>query len=187
MPVCVVCSAWGEGALCSVCRRGLHRAAPVRLGGSLEVYAAFAHGATARRLVHRLKYTGIRCAAEVLAMAMLEAMPSDVTALVPVPRALARHFRYGVDPAVLLAGLIGREAGIPVVAALRAPLWWPSNAGTSRARRWSPGFRPMQAAPAGGVLVDDVVTTGATLLSAAERTQLHRALTATRAGEPVSG
>lgn len=117
---------------------------------------------------------------------MLEAMPLHVAALVPIPRAPLRKSRYGVDPAVLLARLIGREAGIPVVLALRAPLWWPANAGTSRARRRSPGFRALRDVPPGSVLVDDVVTTGMTLVSAAAVTRLGRALTATRAGDSVS-
>ena len=165
----------------------MHRAAPVQLGGNLEVFAAYTHSGTARRLVHRLKYAGIHGAAEVLATAMLEAMPPHVAALVPVPRAIMRRSRYGVDPAVVLARLIGRKAGIPVVGALRSPLWWPANAGTSRARRRAPGFFARRDVPPGSLLVDDVVTTGATLTSAAATTRLYRALTATRAGDSVSG
>ena len=187
MSVCAVCSGFGEGPICVSCRAGLHRAAPVRLGGHLEVCAAYTHRGTARRLVHLLKYAGIHRAAEVLATAMLEAMPPDVAALVPVPRATLRKFRYGVDPAVLLAGLIRRETGIPVVLALQPPLWWPANAGTSRAQRRSPGFRALQTVPADSVLVDDVVTTGLTLISAAATTRLGRAITATCAGDSVSG
>lgn len=157
------------------------------LGSGLQVFAAYTHSGTARRLVHRLKYAGMYRAAEVLALAMLEAMPADVAALVPVPRAIARKLRYGVDPAVLLARLIGREAAIPVVYALRAPVWWPSNAGTSRGSRSSPEFSPAEVAPTGSLLVDDVVTTGMTLLAAAALTGLPRALTATRAVAEVAG
>ncbi len=185
--MCVACSRWSSAPVCALCSSGLHRAAPIQLAGSLEVFAAYTHSGTARRLVHRLKYAGMRNAAEVLATAMLEAMPSDVTALVPVPRAISRRFRYGVDPAVLLARLIGRQADIPVICALRSPLWWPANAGASRARRRSPGFSAQRSVPVGSVLVDDVVTTGVTLSSAAATTRLGQALTATRAGVSVSG
>ena len=186
MRICVACCGWGEWPICASCRSGLHPVAPVRLSSGLLVYAAYSHHGTARTLVHRLKYDGMRRAAQLLAAAMVEALPQDVVALVPVPRAMARRARYGVDPAVLLAEFIAERAGLPVVSALRAPVWWPANAGTTRTRRQSPGFRVVRAAPSGSVLVDDVATTGATLRSAAAVAGLGRALTATRAGGTVS-
>jgi predicted amidophosphoribosyltransferase len=186
MRICAVCSQWCEGSLCGSCRRGLHPADPAWLDAGLEVFAPYLHLGTARKLVHRLKYTGMRQAAKLLAAAMVKAMPADVTALVPVPRAMVRRAHYGVDPAVVLAELVGRQAQIPVLPGLRAPVWWPANAGTARTRRRSPRFRVVRTVPAGSMLVDDVVTTGTTLHSAAAITGLDRALTATRAGHGVS-
>ena len=165
----------------------MHPAAPVRLGADLQVLAAFTHTQTARILVHRLKYAGMRPAAAVLAAAMVEAMPPEVAALVPVPRAAMRRARYGLDPAIVLAELVSREVGIPLVYVLRAPVWWPANAGKLRTRRRSPSFSALRRAPIGGLLIDDVLTTGATLRSAAAITGLNQALTATRAGDSVSG
>jgi predicted amidophosphoribosyltransferase len=187
MRICVVCGGWGKGPLCDPCGGGLHPAAPVRLAAGLRVFAAYVHQDSARRLVHRLKYTGVRPAAQVLAEAMVEAMPPDVAALVPVPRASLRRARYGVDPAVLLARLVGRETALPVISVLRAPVWWPANAGATRTRRRPPRFGAIRAAPSGSLLVDDVVTTGATLLAAAAITGIDRALTATRAGDGAGG
>lgn len=187
MRICVVCGGWGERPLCEPCRGGLLPAAPVRLAASLQVSAAYLHQDTARRLVHRLKYAGVRHAAQVLAGAMVAAMPPHVAALVPVPRASLRKARYGVDPAVVLARLVGRQTGLPVVSVLRAPLWWPANAGATRTRRRPPRFVAIRAAPSDGLLVDDVVTTGATLLAAASMTGIDRALTATRAGDSIGG
>jgi len=94
-------------------------------------------------------------------------VPVGATALVPVPRAWSRRWRYGVDPAVELARALGRVLALPVLPAL-APAWWHRRrAGLAGAKRGIPRFRPVRATPAGAVLVDDVVTTGATLRAAA--------------------
>lgn len=106
----------------------------------------------------------------------------DCTALVPVPRALVRRFRYGSDPAARLATLIGKEADLPVVDGLRAQLWWPAHAGSDRTSRTAPKFGLARPVPRGAALVDDVLTTGATLAAAAAVHGIRMGLTATRAG-----
>lgn len=136
------------------------------LSGELRVRAAFRHDATARRLVHRLKYQAIAAAALPLAVAMAPAARGG-GALVPVPRAPARRWRYGVDPARELAAAVGRITGMPVVAALLPGWWHPARAGPSERERGIPRFRAAGPVPERWVLVDDVVTTGATLRSAA--------------------
>ncbi len=148
----------------------------------MTVIAPFAHEASARRLIHRLKYDGLTSAGEVLAAAMAPLLPSGASALVPVPRATIRKVRYGMDPAVTLARMVSVHAEIPVVAALRPQLWWPAHAGSNKASRRPPRFRSVASVPDDSVLVDDVFTTGATLDAAAEVVGLNRALTATRAG-----
>jgi hypothetical protein len=94
-------------------------------------------------------------------------LPPGTTCLVPVPRARVRLWRYGVDPALELARALGRFTGLPVKRALAAAWWHRRRAGVSGAARGVPRFRACTAVPAGAVLVDDVVTTGATLGSAA--------------------
>ena len=129
--------------------------------------SAFVHRGTARLLVHRLKYGGQAAAASLLAAAMARAVPEGATALVPVPRARSRRWRYGVDPAVELARGLGRVLALPILPAL-APEWWHRRrAGPAGAKRGVPRFRVVRPMPPGAVLVDDVVTTGATLRAAA--------------------
>jgi predicted amidophosphoribosyltransferase len=148
----------------------------------MSIVSAFSHEGPARRLVHRLKYEGMVAAGEVLAAAMASVLPAGARALVPVPRALLRRVRYGVDPAVVLARLISSRTGLPVVAGLRPVLWWPHHAGAVRAARVMPRFRAGAPVPAGAILVDDVVTTGATLRAAQRACGATISLTATAAG-----
>jgi predicted amidophosphoribosyltransferase len=123
------------------------------------------HEGPARRLVHRLKYRGDPAAARVLAAAVAPLLPADTTALVPVPRAQLRGWRYGVDPALELARALSGP-GLVVATVLRAGWWWPGHTGRDVEGRRPPRFYPVDAVPSGSVLVDDVVTTGATLRAA---------------------
>lgn len=180
--VCVACGVPAD-QLCRSCRLGLHVGrARVTLG--LRVVPAFRHEGTARRLVHQLKYQASRPAAVVLAAAMVRTLPPDASTLVPVPRSWDRRLRFGVDPALELARLVGRMAHLPVERALVSPLWVPSRAGRKRAERRLRSFRVRPGSGRPAVLVDDVITTGRTL-SGAAGVLGHRvigAVTATGAG-----
>lgn len=132
-------------------------------------------------MVHLLKYQGMEAAGSVLAAMMAPLVAPDAKALVPVPRADFRRLRYGVDPARVLAAALAELTGVPVASGLAAAFWWPSHAGSSRARRRAPRFRTVRPVPVGSVLVDDVLTTGATLVAAARLAGCRRAITATRA------
>lgn len=148
------------------------------------VAAAYEHRGVARELVHRLKYEGSAPAAGLLARAMAPLLPSAASALVPVPRVLARRWRYGVDPALELALALQRLVGVPVVRALRPVIWTPRRAGPSRADRGLPRFTLVRAAAPRSVLVDDVATTGTTLAAAGGATGIGTAVTATSALRP---
>ncbi len=165
--VCLGCGAWGGSGLCLPCSLGMAAGRAQRLTGGLVVRAGLRHDGTARALVHRLKYGGLRGAATILAIAMANCLPSGAAALVPVPRARLRRWRHGIDPARELAVALAARSGLPVVAALQAPWWWPRHAGADRDARPPPRFRSTTRAPPGAVLVDDVVTTGSTLTAAA--------------------
>ncbi len=185
--LCVGCTSRVASPLCLVCRSHL-RPGPEFVAGELVVSAGYHHRTLARRLVHRLKYQGALHAADTLAEAMVGRLPPGATALVPVPRAIVRRVRFGVDPAVALAARLAVLSGLPVVAALRPALWWPRHAVRRRDQRVAARFTAVDPAPAGAVLIDDVATSGATL-GAARRSllraglgDLRRAVTATSPG-----
>jgi predicted amidophosphoribosyltransferase len=166
--LCLACTRrTASKGLCPVCWAGFSRGGQRRLAGGVLVRSAYDHRGTARLLVHRLKYGGHAAAAALLAEAMVALLPTGTAVLVPVPRARLRRWRYGVDPALELARALGRRQGVPVAAAL-APEWWHRRrAGPAGVHRGLPRFRLIRPVPGGAVLVDDVVTTGATLRAAA--------------------
>jgi predicted amidophosphoribosyltransferase len=128
------------------------------------VRPAFVHDGVARILVHHLKYRGVVAAGRFLAQAMAPLVPPE-TVIVPVPRLRWRLLRYGVDPALELAAGVSRLTGQPLARLLQAPLLGRARAG--RAHGTAPAFRPRPVLPVEIVLIDDVVTSGATLAAAA--------------------
>ena len=187
--LCLTCSTFSSDVLCGACARGLSRSVATTLADGLTAVAPFAHLGTARRLVHVLKYRGVTAAAAPLADAMVEVLPPGVAALVPVPRARVRAIRYGVDPSLVLARGVSERTGIPVVHALGAPLWWRRHASRNREHRGTVQFHRHRSVVPGSALVDDVLTTGATMLAAHSALQglPTLVLTATAAGRVRGG
>jgi predicted amidophosphoribosyltransferase len=151
---------------------------------TLAVRAAFLHAGLAQRLIHDLKYRGLVARAAAFAPAMAANLPTDAAILVPVPRSIVRRLQLGIDPGLELAIAVGRLTGLPVSRALAAPLWRARHAGKVRDRRTSVEFVARQPAGDGSIIVDDVVTTGATLRAArrAVGPGVIGAITATSAG-----
>ena len=178
---CVACGEPGGGVLCRRCSAALHPAPERWLGGVL-VRSAFIHEGAARALVHRLKYQALPFPAVGRVLAPL--LPPAATALVPIPRVTARRWRYGVDPALEIARSLAAVTRLPVVTALRAPAWVHRRAGRTGEVHGRARFRRGAPAPPGAVLVDDVVTTGTTLLAAAAVTGITTAVTFTSALRP---
>lgn len=162
--VCLGCQRPTAAAVCRICFDSL-RPSPRRvLPTGIPVVAAFEHEGVARRLVHQLKYQGVVAVAGLVAEMVAPDVPE--LPLVPVPRAMSRRFRYGVDPALELARAIAVRAGVPVVNGLISPIHSRRRAGHNR-NRPPHAYRARPFLPGAFVLVDDVLTTGATVLSAA--------------------
>lgn len=174
-----MCGLWGRNSgvfpafanelarsICTPCAHSLRPVSDVRLACSLTVSAAFQHAGAIRGAIHALKYRGVDAVADLLAGPVARLVPESATALVPVPRAFGRTARYGIDQAHTLAVRIARQLDLPVVRALRAPAFRVSQ--TRRRRSNELRIHQIRPVPSGAVLVDDVVTTGATL-SAARR------------------
>jgi predicted amidophosphoribosyltransferase len=107
--------------------------------------------------------------ARVAAQALAQAPPDVLAgAVVPVPAAPLRGRWRGFDPAEEIAYELGRIAGLPYDPCLRRSQG-PRQVGRARGERLSspPRVRVRRAPPQSAVLVDDVLTTGATLMSCA--------------------
>jgi predicted amidophosphoribosyltransferase len=130
--------------------------------------SGFVHEGAARVLVHRLKYEAVPSAGRLLATeGMAHLVPHDAAALIPIPRTRWRAIRYGVDPAMLLAEQLADLTGLPLAKSLTPALFGRRHAGRVVSQRDVPAFGARDIAPARAVLIDDVLTTGITLETAA--------------------
>ena len=156
---------------------GLKATLPLPLA-QLEWCAPFS--GVVRASLHRLKYGGERRLAVPLAEAMAarwRAAGSGGDLLVPVPVHASRARLRGFDQAVLLARSTSRALGIPSLVALERSRNTAPQFDLGRTQRWS-NVRgafvlraPTDALAVRGrwiVLVDDIVTTGSTLVACAE-------------------
>lgn len=125
------------------------------------------------RIITAMKDGHRRALAPPLARIMCEVIPVPApgAVLVPVPTTRSRVAERGFNQAALLARAIGREWGMAVDEVLtRDGPVRRRQRGSSRAERLTQvqgAFRPARAVPHHAVLVDDVLTTGATLTAAA--------------------
>ena len=86
--------------------------------GIVRVRTAYPYTAQARRLIIRLKYEHVLDAAVPLARAMAMLPGGEADVVVPVPTTRRRLRERGYNQAQVLAELIGRETGMPVMGAL---------------------------------------------------------------------
>lgn len=161
--VCLCCHRLTPGRVCPKCAGTIDPAPDRLLRGGLRVVGAFAHEGAAKSLLHHLKYRGVVAIAEVVADLLESRLP--VLPLVPVPRTLSRRIKYGIDPARVIASSLARRLGVPVLDALAPPIHSPRRAGRDHGRPVGP-YRLRHEPPGAVILVDDVVTTGATAIAA---------------------
>ena len=152
------------GHLCGLCRL-----APP----AFDVARSFgAYEGDLRRLIHLLKYDGMRPLAKALAAKMAPVAPrvGTVELVVPVPLHRSRRWSREFNQAELLARELSRLVGIPCrPGGLRRVRSTPPQAGLSHRQRRENVRGAFAAADAACIkgrrvlLVDDVMTTGATL------------------------
>lgn len=164
--------------LCAGCRRGLSWLGPelVEPTPGLELWAPVAYEGPARALVRGLKYRGAAGLADPMAAQIAARAPDGLMAppavLVPVPLHAARRRKRGFNQAERLAAALSRRTGVTVADCLRRAGPAARQVGRGRAERLggpagSIAVAPGAAVPAHALLVDDVVTTGATLAACA--------------------
>jgi len=164
---CPGCALPTGGATCRLCTAAPPPAARTVAFGPYE--------GGLRRLVHVLKFEGhdilAAPAASLLAGTIRRAGLDGLDAVVPVPSTRRRNRERGYDPAVLIAGEVGRRLSLPLVPALRRIVETPPQSALTAAERRANVARAFGARPSAAgrsfLLVDDVLTTGATAFAAA--------------------
>ena len=125
-----------------------------------------------RKLIHLYKYGKVRTLARPLSGLLAQALPRDEAfdAMVPVPLYWRRRLQRGFNQAELLARGLSRHSGVPVVKALGRVRPTPTQAGLSNSGRRLNVARAFRAQSVQGkriLLIDDVMTTGATAAACA--------------------
>ena len=170
---CVGCGQEGS-LLCTKCTAGLAAPPDQQAFEALcQVSAAASYDTVAKDLVWQLKFQGAQAAATIMAERMACLIkPAGQRFIVPVPTATGRVRQRGYDQAKLLARQLARRGRLPYLDCLQRQ-GQAHQVGASRHRRQSQlqtAFRLKQGYNVHGyqvILVDDVLTTGATLEAAA--------------------
>lgn len=176
---CPVCHRAGQ-APCPECRRQLRPARSLPAPPLVDSCVALLDYAGAgREVVARVKYRNARSSLGYLADGMAALVDRDEVDVVTwAPTTAARRRQRGFDQSELLARAVARRLGRPCRALLRR-VAGPAQTGRDLAeRRRGPAFQA-RGSPAGQrvLLVDDVVTTGATVTAAARTLRANGATT----------
>ena len=161
-----------EAVLCPACRRALEPLGPTPVGlAGLSIWAPFSYVGPARAVVRRLKFGRAAALAGHMAASIAATAPEGFLAnpLVPVPSPARRRRMRGFCHAALLAEALGRRTGLPVLDLLERAGGTARQVGRARSQRLRtpPCFSVVSRSIGPVVLVDDVVTTGATLSACA--------------------
>ena len=183
-PTCMACRLPDEapmiGGVCASCMATLSRTVrPVPAPSSVvRCWSMGEYEGVLGQLIRAAKYQGSLGAADQLGVWLGERICGviDIDAIVPIPIPWFRKMRRGFDQSDRLARGVARASGVEV-----HPLLFRTDAsrqvgkGASARRQLSPnvfGLRNLPM-PSRVLLVDDVMTTGATLHAASRQLQRH--------------
>lgn len=170
---CIGCGV-EDHLLCSHCSATLPSAqVPVCPHGVATLYATTRYQGLAKAVLHALKFERAAAAAEDIARCMTTVITSsDIRAVAPIPTASVRIRQRGYDQAQLIARAVARQLHLPYTPLLLR-IGNQRQLGAGRATRQQQlcnAFRLKQGIelPNGPILlIDDVLTTGATIEAAA--------------------
>lgn len=156
-----------ENGLCGLCRRGLN--------GFDRAYSYGSYEGVLRQLIHLFKYSGIHTLSRPLGARLVLALPFGrrFDVVVPVPLHWRRRWQRGFNQSELLGNELARRLSVPLSRALTRRRATGAQAGLSHAARRTNvggafGVRDEDAIRDKRVLlVDDVLTTGATAAACA--------------------
>lgn len=164
-----------ENGLCRLCA-----------AGTAEFDAAYAWGGydgVLKDLIHCFKFHGMRSLSAPLGGYLAEAFPRSerLDAIVPMPIHWTRRMVRGFNQCELLARELSRHTGVPVAKLLvrvKRTQKQSNLAGAKRRKNVKGSFGTADAEPIRGkrvLLIDDVLTTGATVNEAARELKRHGA------------
>ena len=174
-----LCAACGrrcrpEDVVCGSCGHRLRRAQPLFGAGPPgldRVWSSASYEGVALELVAALKFRRLLPVADLMADRIQWLAPAHLLSgeVVPVPPARSRLWRRGVDPAGELAAALAERLGAPLAPCL-ARSGGGRQLGRGRGERLGrpPRVGVLGDAPRSVLLVDDVLTTGATMASCAK-------------------